>query len=79
MPPKSPDSIRSLGHTVIHLDAPTKAKFKQAAGDMPLIDYLRQLADRELSSGQGEMIPTQNTIASVKSDTKQLINFFEAF
>jgi len=51
---KREDSIRSLGHTVLHLDKPLKAKFKALAESegLLLIEYLRALADREIRNKQ---------------------------
>jgi len=44
---KDPNSIRSLGHTVIHTDQPLKADLKAQANarGLTLVAYLRQLAD----------------------------------
>ena len=51
---KREDSIRSLGHTVLHVDKPLRAKIKALAESegMLMIEYLRALADREIANKQ---------------------------
>lgn len=61
-------SLRSLGMTTIAVDAATKARLFQLAGDIPLCDYLRSFSERELANRQGSfpgggMLKSQGTLA----------------
>ena len=81
---KSATSIRSLGHTMINVDKPTKSRLKRLAGDMPLVEYLRHLADQEDKSKQSslsgmERQVSKNTIAAVKEDTERLTTAMKKF
>jgi len=51
---KREDSIRSLGHTIINVDKPLRAKIKALAESegIPMVEYLRALADREIRNKQ---------------------------
>ena len=67
-------ALRDVGKTTIALDVPTRSMLKQLAGDMHVSDYVRALAQRELSkTGKGVSLPgheklvSDNTLADVRS------------
>ena len=77
---KRADSLRGQGKTSMAIDIPTRAKLHAAAAraGMPLAEYIRLLADRETIGHTGHLIPTENTIESVKRDTTQAVGLLRA-
>ncbi len=75
-------SIRAEGHSSIGLSKVTRSMLQELAGDMPVSDYVRVLAERELgvTGGGGsqaalpgqERLVSPNTIAALSSEVRSL-------
>jgi len=81
---KRADSLRSLGLTQIAVDKGTRAKLKQAAGDMPLSEYLKLIAEAGIKNAQGglpgSIIPAgkpRDTSAQVGAICQSIIHMAE--
>lgn len=66
-PEREPNSLNTLGHTMIHVDVPTRDNFKEVARKegKSLNRYLQELAKRERDNKQGALLPAPY-IATVK-------------
>ncbi len=75
-------SIRAEGHSSIGLSKVTRSMLQELAGDMPVSDYVRVLAERELgvTGGGGsqaalpgqERLVSPNTIAALSAQVRSL-------
>ena len=72
-----PGSIRSEGFATLGVSLLTRNMLKQSAGDMPMSEYLKRIAIRELGGEVGlpgqEAMVSKATIHSVKADTSKIM------
>ena len=75
-------SLRDEGEASIAVSKPTRAMLRQLAGDMPVSEYVKALATKELGGkvslpGQ-ERGASKNTIPAIKSDTEQSLTLMRS-
>ena len=71
-------TLRGMGQASIMMDMSTKSKFKQLAGDMPLYEYMAELADKELNNKQGRLSLVSGkrdaSLSAIKADTQTIMD-----
>lgn len=74
---RQPGSLQSEGYTTLGVSVPTKNMIKQLAGDMPMSDYLKKLAIRELRGKPGlpgqEKAVSENTLPAMNSKLDKIL------